>query len=116
MGLQYRATPTRHFMYKMEVGYILGASTIDPSGPGLFDYLPSQSKRFYVKPSIYVRFARMFTFGVSYPMAAESVFRNYTNIGGVVTERGTYRDKVALPIWHLGVALPSYTRKKSVSK
>ena len=83
------------------------ASGIDDSGPGIYRYSKEQSKNFYWRATVAIRFARIFFIGMS-----------TINTGAIVydveypTTKYVSKKKFDIVTYQFGITLPALPKRK----
>jgi hypothetical protein len=108
VGVQYRFTPQRKSLFKLELGYITSASSIDRSGPEIYTHLPQNSSNIYFRLGAAVRFS-IFTLGINYVGAGPIMFQ--INNGQNVPTGRSWSGNMGFLCPQLGIALPKIRKK-----
>ena len=108
VGIQYRFTPQRQSLFKLELGYITSASSIDRSGPDIYTHLRQNSSNIYIRIGAAVRFS-IFTFGINYVGSGSLMFQ-VSNRQNVPTGK-TWSGNMGFLCPQLGIALPQIRKK-----
>ena len=115
IGVQYRWTPQRRALYKLELGYITSAGSIDRSGPEIYTHLPQNSSNVYIRIGAAVRFGGVFTWGINYAGSGPLTFQVSNSMNGQNVQSGkTWAWSMGFLCAQLGVAFPQMPKKKSV--
>jgi hypothetical protein len=116
LGLEFRLTPTRWLLLKVQGGAILNATAADNgtfSATALITYLPNESERYYWRTTAAVRFLRVLFVGVSRMGTGNQAFR-YEN--SATTNPPTINaEQSNVFIWQLGLSLPALPKRKKNS-
>jgi hypothetical protein len=109
LGIQYRFTPSRQSLFKLELGVITGASSFDESGPEIYTYSRKASSNAYVRIGAAVRFGSIFTLGINYVGTGPLTF----GISGSISpNRTSWTGSMGFFCPQIGVALPPMPKKR----
>lgn len=108
VGLQYRFTPQRQSLFKLELGYITSASSIDRSGPEIYTHLPQNSSNIYFRLGAAVRFS-IFTLGINYVGSSPIMFQISNGQNGRTGKIWSGNMGFLCP--QVGIALPKIRKK-----
>jgi hypothetical protein len=66
VGAQWRFTPQRKSLFKLELGVITSADSIDRSGPEIYTYQPKNASNLYLRVGLAVKVTSFFSLGINY--------------------------------------------------
>lgn len=112
IGIQCRFTPQRRALYKLELGYITSASSIDRSGPDIYTHLRENSSNVYFRIGAAVRFASIFTLGINYVGTGSLTFQVSKGFNGQNVPTGkTWSARMGFLCPQIGIAFPPMPKK-----
>ena len=108
IGLQWRYTPTKRTLLKLELGYIINADYADDASSYNAAYSHKESNKIYQRFSIAKRFG-VGTWGITFALAAGQVNRNYELNTYKYLRSSTF--DVTSVVLNLGLAIPRFYKR-----
>jgi hypothetical protein len=109
VGLQYRSTPQRTSLFKLELGVITRASSVNRSGTSIYTYQPKNAVDVYLRIGAAFRFASVFTLGINYILSSATNFK----ISGQnpTTTELSWSSRMHYLCPQIGIALPMMPKR-----
>jgi hypothetical protein len=113
LGLQFRWTPQRNSLFKIDIGKVTKAGTIDRSGSDVYEYLRGNGADLYLRLGAYLRFSEILTIGISYlPTTALNFSVSKLVNGQLIPTNQTFGYGMAAFCPQLGITIPSMPKKR----
>ena len=112
-GIQFRLTPSKHKMLKIEAGKITGAKGINHSGDAIYIYLPQKSTNHYLRFSGTIRVISILTFSFNLIYSGTKTFDIANKVNGTIVPLGaTWKYNMAFFCPQIGISIPGISKRK----